>query len=158
MEDIKEQVRQIIKDNGGYVSIIDSPGPITLIFTHVRSDKGNKYPRNSDIYWQKMAVEMGTYKVENLHDFGKNTVQGILNESNLYNKIPIFKLYTAERVGDIIYIRMAFLNSFFGDQVEIDMDTAKEIIADPEKFGLQDRYEFIKDLKVIYGLTDKFGD
>jgi thiaminase len=50
---------------------------------------------------------------------------------------------------DYTLLRFGWLNTYYGEQVEVSVEEAKELIKNPPK---RMSTEYIQDLKTIYGL------
>lgn len=142
-------IRKIITDLGGYVSVTDTNHPVTVIFTkvmtpvYIQSDNGS-FVEDPQIRHEKFCLEMGIQCVESLDDF-KQTVREILHD----NTQTIFKLHSCEYRNGKYCIRYGHLNSWYGQQREITHAEAVELINCPP---LNLSHIYITYLKAIYNL------
>jgi len=140
-----DDIKNIIKEEGGYVSPITPPGPVTVIFTKCITPiySGNNIIKEQ---YDKYSIEYQTMVFDDLEEFRKNAKK-IIESST---KKTIFSLYTFIRKSDLEYmLRLGWLNNYYGEQVEVSVEEAKEIIKNPPK---DVSYEYVQDLKNIYCL------
>jgi hypothetical protein len=140
-----DHIKQIIIEEGGAVSDITPPGPVTVIFTKVVSPVYIGDTVLNDVY-EKYCLEYSSYKLhENINNFRK-TVKDIVSSST---KTTIFSLYQLIKMEDYILLRFGCLNSYYGEQNEVSIEEAKDLIKNPPT---RMSVEYIQDLKAIYGL------
>lgn len=140
-----DDIKNIITEEGGYVSPIKAPGPVTVIFTKCITPiySGHNIIKE---YYEKYAIEYGTVFFYDLEEFRKYIKEIIDNSPNK----NIFSLYALGRKTDSLYmLRIGCLNNYYGEQVEVSVEEAKEIIKNPPE-NLS--YEYVQDLKNIYRL------
>lgn len=142
-----DYIKNIIREEGGHVSISPSNYPVTLIFTKVLTpltcvEDGVTITTTEN--YAKYNVEAATMRVKDIEEFKVN-IRALLE----YRSYAIIWISSVRLIDDYICIRLGYLTEFYGEQRELTRDEAIEMVNNPPK-SVSDTY--IQDLKAVYGL------
>lgn len=145
-----EYVKQLIRDEGGYVSVATPPGPVTVIFTKClspikRQDSLGDYIDETFLRYEKYVIEYNTWLGENFEGF-RECIKEIINSTT---KTTIFSIYKVGKIGNKLMIRLGWLNYYYGEQQEVSLEEAQILLANPPDHV---SIEFLQDIKALYNL------
>lgn len=142
-------IKKIIREEGGIVSEIIPLGPIWVLFSRNKEpiSINGEAPR---FYYEKYAIEMGSFcfvKNNGIDGF-REEVKAVIKNSK--SDTVIFSLYTLgkDKHGNLC-LRFSYINYYNCPQIEVSVEEAREIIKNPPE-NLS--YEYVQDLKNIYCL------
>lgn len=137
-----DDIKNIIREEGGYISCVDMKGPVTVLFMV------HDAPNYKDNIYTRYSVECTSFNlsekgIEGFRQFIRNVIDSDF-------RTAVFCPYSivTDNNGDILF-RLAFFNNHLF-QREITIEEAKKLIENPPD-NVSQAY-FIHDIKTIYGL------
>lgn len=153
-KDSIEYVKQLIREEGGYVSCVEPMGPVTVIFCKcydpIYEMKGGEKILLPSPRHERTCLEYGLYIYDNL-DGLKQEVKNCLDISEKYGTMmPIFSVYEVYKKDDKFYIRMGVVDHMYGKTTtEVTYEEAIELLKNPPDYPHPIHWI---DMKTVYKL------
>jgi len=138
-----EYIKQLIQEEGGYVSCVEPMGPLTMLFFTIR-------PENTEtVRYDRRMLEYDIWRLDDADELRPH-IRDIIADSN--GMAPVFSVYRVYRNPDNkLIIRAGWINSIWGGKntTETTYEEAKELIKNPPDNQSHIHWE---DMKTVYKL------
>lgn len=149
-----EYVKQLIREEGGYVSCVEPMGPVTVLFFTVRQQmyeqmKGGELIPMKMPRYERTSLEFQLACFDDVDEL-RPYIREIIKSSD--GMLPVFSIYKVYRGEDNkLYIRLGFINHIYGgkDTTEVTYEEARELLKNPPDYPHPIHWI---DMKTVYKL------
>jgi hypothetical protein len=153
-KDSIEYIKQLIREEGGYVSCVEPMGPVTVIFCKCHDPmyetKGGEKILLPSPQHERTCLELPCYVFDELEDI-RQEIKDRLSISKLYGTMnPIFSVYQVFKLNGKFHIRMGVVDHMYGKTTtEVTYEEAEELLKNPPNYPHPMHWI---DMKTIYKL------